>query len=68
MRARHTHAWVTLKDGKAVSHCRMSAQDLAALQTFPPDYLLPERKQEACLQVGNAVPPLLAQRLLESVA
>ena len=46
----------------------MSAQDLAALQTFPPDYLLPARKQDACLQVGNAVPPLLAQRLLESVA
>jgi site-specific DNA-cytosine methylase len=67
VRARHTHAWVTLKDGKATHHCRMSAQDLAALQTFPPDYQLPERKQEACLQVGNAVPPLLAQRLLESV-
>ena len=45
----------------------MSAQELAALQTFPADYKLPERKQEACLQVGNAVPPLLAQRLLESV-
>jgi len=68
VRARHTHAWVTLKDGKAVHHCRMSAQDLAALQTFPPDYQLPARKQDACLQVGNAVPPLLAQRLLESVA
>lgn len=67
VRARHTHAWVTLENGKATHHCRMSAQDLAALQTFPPDYQLPERKQEACLQIGNAVPPLLAQRLLESV-
>ena len=66
VRAKHTHAWVTLKDGKAVGHCRMSARELAALQTFPADYKLPERKQEACLQVGNAVPPLLAQRLLEA--
>ena len=68
VRAKHTHAWVTLEDGKAVGHCRMSAQELAALQTFPSDYKLPERKHEACLQVGNAVPPLLAQKLLEPVA
>ncbi len=67
VRAKHTHAWVTLEDGKAVAHCRMSARELAALQTFPPDYKLPERKHEACLQVGNAVPPLLAQKLLEPV-
>ena len=67
VRARHTHAWVTLKDGKATHHCRMSAQDLAALQTFPPDYQLPERKQEACLQVGNAVPPRFAQAIVEGI-
>jgi len=68
VRAQHTHSWVTILDGQAVSHCRMSARDLAALQTFPPNYKWPDRKVDACLQAGNAVPPLLAQRLLESVA
>ncbi len=68
VRAQHTHSWVTIRDGKAVNHCRMSARDLAALQTFPPDYKLPDRKFDACLQVGNAVPPLLAQLLLQPVA
>ena len=65
VRGRHAHTWVTLVDGLAVDHCVMHPNELAALQTFPAGYQLPDRKFDAYLQVGNAVPPLLARLLLE---
>lgn len=68
VRARHAHTWVTLVDGKAIDHRVMHPNELAALQTFPEGYKLPDRKFDAYLQVGNAVPPLLARLLLEEEA
>ena len=47
VRAKHTHAWVTLKDGKAVSHCRMSAQRARRAAD------LPSRLQVARAQAGG---------------
>jgi DNA (cytosine-5)-methyltransferase 1 len=47
---------------------RVSIEEAAALQTFPPDY--PWRgnsKTAQYQQVGNAVPPLLALRVFEAV-
>ena len=68
VRGRHAHTWVTLANGKVVDHAVMHPSELAALQTFPKGYILPERKFDAYLQVGNAVPPLLARLLLEEEA
>lgn len=68
VRARHVPTWVTVVDGKAVDHSVMYPNELAALQTFPVGYKLPERKFDAYMQVGNAVPPLVARLLLEEEA
>lgn len=68
VRARHAHTWVTIRGGKAVNHCVLHPKELAALQTFPKGYKLPDRKFDAYLQVGNAVPPLVARLLLEEEA
>ena len=65
VRGRHAMSWVTVRDGKAPDHSVLSARELAILQTFPADFKLPTRKFDACLQVGNAVPPLVARLLLE---
>lgn len=64
VRGRHAPTWVTIFEGKAVSHTVMAPPEIAALQTFPQGYKLPERKSDAYLQVGNAVPPLVAKLLL----
>jgi len=64
----HAHTWVTIRDGKAVDHSVLHPSELAALQTFPPNYKLPTRKRDAFAQVGNAVPPLVAKLLLEEEA
>ena len=65
VRARHAHTWVTVRNNKAVDHTVLSPRELATLQTFPETYKLPVRKFDAYLQVGNAVPPLVAKLLLE---
>lgn len=44
---------------------RMTPRGAARLQTFPDTYKLPERVILASAIVGNAVPPLLAQRITE---
>ena len=43
----------------------MSVRGLARLQTFPDDMILPDNKGLACKIIGNAVPPLAMQRILE---
>ena len=62
------HYWIQIVDGKAVDRSRMTPKELAQLQTFPRDYKLPDRKAEAYVQLGNAVPPLVAEMLLEEEA
>jgi DNA (cytosine-5)-methyltransferase 1 len=44
---------------------KMTPRALARFQSFPDDYELPENNALACRIIGNAVPPLLAQRLCE---
>jgi DNA (cytosine-5)-methyltransferase 1 len=46
---------------------RVSVQEAAILQTFRPDYPFKGTKTKQHMQVGNAVPPKLAEALLKSV-
>lgn len=42
---------------------QMIPRTLARFQSFPNSYELPEHKQLACKGIGNAVPPLFAEKL-----
>lgn len=45
-----------------------TAREAARLQSFPDTFVLPERHCLALKQLGNAVPPLLAEQFCKSVA
>lgn len=47
---------------------RLRTPELAALQTFPDGYVFEGTRRERVRQIGNAVPALLAQRMVESAA
>jgi DNA (cytosine-5)-methyltransferase 1 len=46
---------------------RLRTVEMAALQTFPRSYKFAGPRRERVRQIGNAVPPLLASRMIESV-
>lgn len=52
-------------EGNVLRHVR--GHEAAAIQTFPPDYKLPWCNVEALAGVGNAVPPRLAEILMQPV-
>jgi DNA (cytosine-5)-methyltransferase 1 len=45
----------------------MTPRTIARLQSFPDSYQLPEARTLASRVIGNAVPPLLVQRLLSGI-
>ena len=47
---------------------RLRTPELAALQTFPEGYQFEGSRRERVRQIGNAVPVLLARRMVESAA
>lgn len=54
-------AW--LSQGKVVA---LTVRALARLQSIPDSYQLPEKNSLGCRIVGNAIPPLLMQRIIEA--
>ena len=59
----HWHKANVLERGKVY---QINTRCLARLQSFPDSYILPERNSVAGMILGNAVPPLLAQRIMEA--
>lgn len=53
-------AW--LSQGRVVA---MTPRALARFQSFPDSYLLPDNRALACRVIGNAVPPLLYQKIIK---
>lgn len=51
-------------NGRVVS---MTPRALARFQSFPDWYELPTKKALACYGIGNAVPPLMMQRIYEQL-
>jgi DNA (cytosine-5)-methyltransferase 1 len=61
----NTHRRVVLADGRIL---RFSPRESARLQTFPDHYIWPAQVTLAQEIIGNAVPPLLVERLTEAYA
>lgn len=60
---RSTHG----KDESYAESTRITVGEAAALQSYPPDFTFIGNKGSIGLQIGNAVPPLLAKAILEEL-
>jgi site-specific DNA-cytosine methylase len=62
--SRESHICTQLSHGRVVA---MTPRCLARFQSFPDAYELPESKALAAKGLGNAVPPLMMQRIYEGL-
>lgn len=53
--------------GSQLPGVRITVEEAAALQSYPPDFTFVGNKGSQGLQVGNAVPPLLAEAILSEL-
>ena len=49
------------------SAVKITPQEAAILQSYPPDFEFAGNKGSVGLQIGNACPPLLTERILEEL-
>ena len=56
--------WIRRNTDGTLFRDHLRVDEYASLQTFPPDYVFPERAVLAQKLIANAVPPLVAQLLL----
>ncbi|MBV1774357.1 DNA cytosine methyltransferase [Burkholderiaceae bacterium DAT-1] len=54
-------------DYPCISPRRLSWREAAAIQTFPPDFEPMGTLEEKFTQIGNAVPPLLMEKIMQKV-
>lgn len=58
---------ISLSRAYAPESVNITVEEAAVLQSYPPDFTFIGNKGSQGLQVGNAVPPLLAQAILEEL-
>ena len=54
-------AW-TREGGEVIRS--LNTRELAALQSFPNDYIWPDKKARAMPLIGNAIPPKFAMQMM----
>lgn len=56
-----------MEDTRTANGTRVTTGEASTLQSYPEEFTWCGSKTKQYLQIGNAVPPLLAQRILEEL-
>lgn len=62
----HVRSWNYYPtDGSEVR--QLTLPEIARLQTYPSDFPMQGSRKQQCIQYGNAIPPLLARKIIEAL-